>query len=126
MSNYSNRKIATFQERFAQLCDENSGSLTRLAEALHVSKQTVSAWRLGTRSPKQPTIVAISDYFNINIEWLMGFDVERNRKKKERPIIIPDSITFRKIAEEMSPNDYEMIMEVFERTYKRMQEEGKA
>ena len=126
MPNYSNRKIATFQERFAQLCDENSGSLTRLAEALHVSKQTVSAWRLGTRSPKQPTIVAISDYFNINIEWLMGFDVERNRKKKERPIIIPDSITFRKIAEEMSPNDYEMIMEVFERTYKRMQEEGKA
>lgn len=125
MPNYSNKKISTFRERFAQLCDENSGSLTRLAEALHVSKQTVSAWRLGTRSPKQPTIVAISDYFNITIEWLMGFDVERNRKKKERPIIIPDSITFRRIAEEMSPNDYEMIMEVFERTYKKMQEEGK-
>lgn len=125
MQKYSNKKVATFQERFEQLCDENSGTLTKLAESLHVSKQTVSAWKNGTRSPKRPTIVAISDYFNITIEWLMGFDVERNRKKKERPVIIPDSITFRQIAEEMSPEDYEMIMEVFERTYKKMKEEGK-
>ena len=94
MKEYTNKKVATFQERFALLCDENSGTLTKLAESLHVSKQTVSAWKNGTRSPKQPTIVAISDYFNITIEWLMGFDVERNRKKKERPVIITDSITF--------------------------------
>ena len=125
MKEYTNKKVATFQERFALLCDENSGTLTKLAESLHVSKQTVSAWKNGTRSPKQPTIVAISDYFNITIEWLMGFDVERNRKKKERPVIIPDSITFRQIVEEMSPTDYETVMEAFERTYKKMKEEGK-
>ena len=40
------------------------------------------------------------------------------------PIVIPDSEKFRKVMEYMSPDDYEMVMSAFERTYKKMQEMG--
>lgn len=82
-SNYTRKKIYTFRERFCQLCDENPMSDIALAEKLHVSKQTISAWRNGTRSPKQPTIIAISNYFNVSVEWIMGFDVERREQNEE-------------------------------------------
>lgn len=77
MKQYSKQKIATFRERFVELCDGSSMSDTALANALHVSKQTISAWKNGTRSPKEPTIIAIANYFNVCIEWIMGFDVPR-------------------------------------------------
>ena len=125
MKERSGMKISTFKERFAMLCEENSGSLTTLADALHVSKQTVSAWRNGTRSPKQPTIIGIAEHFGISIEWLMGFDVERISKKKEqKKIVVPDSDLFRKMIFAMSPSDYETMMQIFERTERKLKERG--
>lgn len=124
MKTYTNLKVATFQERFSQLCEENSGSLTTLAELLHVSKQTVSAWKCGTRSPKQPTIVAIADHFNITIEWLMGFDVERNRKRNDKQIVICDSKLFLKIMDELKSDEYYTVMEIFTNAEHRLRERG--
>ena len=75
MKEYSRLKITTFRERFSDLCESNPMSDTALAEKLHVSKQTVSAWRNGTRSPKEPTVIAIANHFGVNVAWLLGFDV---------------------------------------------------
>jgi transcriptional regulator with XRE-family HTH domain len=72
------QKVSTFRERFRTLCSENPSSDSRLAEQLHVSKQTISAWKSGARSPKDPTISAIAQFFNVNVKWLMGFDVPRD------------------------------------------------
>ena len=77
MENYSNQKIATFQERFAELCESNPSNDTALANALHVSKQTVSAWKTGIRSPRKPIVIDIANYFRVSVEWLMGFDVKK-------------------------------------------------
>ena len=71
------RKVSTFSERFRTLCNENPSSDSKLAEKLHISKQTVSAWKSGVRSPRVPTIDAIASFFNVNLDWLMGFDVDR-------------------------------------------------
>lgn len=74
-------KVSTFRERFIDLCNSESISDSRLAEKLGVSKQTVSAWKSGTRSPKEPTIIAIASYFHVNVRWLMGFNVEKGERK---------------------------------------------
>lgn len=66
-----------FNERLSVLLDEYNGNDSDIAKGLHVSKQTVSAWRSGSRSPKAPTVEAIARFFNVNIPWLMGMDVER-------------------------------------------------
>lgn len=70
-------KVTDFRNRFGVLCSENEKPITDLAKELHVSYQTISAWRLGTRSPKEPTIIAIAHHFGIQPLWLMGFDCPR-------------------------------------------------
>lgn len=64
--------MADFTSRFNELTARHVGNDTDLGAALGVSKQTISAWRTGTRSPKKPHIVAIAKYFNVGIPWLMG------------------------------------------------------
>ena len=77
MENYTNKKISTFQERFAELCESNPANDTALANELNVSKQTISAWKNGSRSPRRPIILSIADYFRVSVEWLMGYDVKK-------------------------------------------------
>ena len=74
---YTNTKVTTFKERFSDLCAESYMTDSRIADGLKVSKQTISAWKTGTRSPKEPTIITISQFFHVSIAWLMGFDVPK-------------------------------------------------
>lgn len=74
--------MSNFVDRFTQLTKDFAKDYDKtdadIAALLGVSKQTVSAWKNGTRSPKKPTIVAIANRMNVSIEWLMGLDVPRN------------------------------------------------
>lgn len=89
-----------------------------------MSNQTLSAWRNGTRSPKAPTVIAIAEYFNVDVRWLMGFDVERGSKKGQRKVVVPDSDLFRKLIFAMTPSDYETMMKILERTERKLKERG--
>ena len=71
--------IENFSIRFGRLVDEYRGSATDLAKGLQVSKQTISAWRSGARSPKTPMVEAIARFFDVSIPWLMGLDCPRGR-----------------------------------------------
>lgn len=78
-------KVSTFTERFNELvADLAAHGIQRaeVAKRLGVSKQTISAWVTGERSPKRPTIVAIAKTYDVSIAWLHGFDVP---KKAQTP-----------------------------------------
>lgn len=117
-------KIATSQERLNELFDSDPRNDTAIANYLDVSKQTVSMWRNGTRSPKKTKLIEISKKFNVSIEWLMGFDVPREYKIGERAVVIPDTDLFNKVLTRMQKEDYEMVIEAFERTLRKMKENG--
>jgi len=118
-------KVTTFQQRFSDLFEESEKTIMTLAKELHVSNQTVSAWKTGARSPKEPTIIAIAKHFGVSVEWLMGFDVDKEQpKEQDRKIVIPDSELFKKITEHMSYDDYQTVMAIYSKTYERMKEEG--
>ena len=68
-------KEATNQERLNELFDADPRSDNAIAQSLGVSKQTISAWRNGTRSPKRSMIAKIAEYYNCSIEWLFGWDM---------------------------------------------------
>ena len=118
---FTGKKVSTFQERFSQLVDESGKSLLKLSKELHISNQALSTWRTGIRSPKEPTIISVANYFGVNVQWLMGFDVV---KKANRHIIISNSEMFRKIIMHMEPEDYETVMRIFEKTETKMKENG--
>ena len=87
------QKIKTFRERFNELCESSGKTNTELAKDLGVSNQTISAWKTGTRSPKEPAIVAIANYFRVNVRWLMGFDIEKEIPSNASNHYIEDSIS---------------------------------
>ena len=116
-------KVATNQERLVELFDSDPKNDSGIAAELGVSKQTISAWRSGFRSPKKPMLIKIAELYNVSIEWLMGFDVERNYTPRQLPIIVPSNEEFIRIVQHMTTEDYETVMTIFERTYKAMKAE---
>ena len=94
-----------------------------LAEYVGAKTTTVSGWTRGISYPRADAMEKIAMFFGVPTSRLVG-----DRNDSNEPggrIIIPDTITFRQIVGEMNPDDYEIVMEAFERTYKRMKEEGK-
>ena len=78
---YTNQLESNFKDRLITLCTESNLTDGEIAKGLGISKQTLSAWKCGTRSPKAPTIETVARYFNVAIEWLMGFDVPKTNEK---------------------------------------------
>lgn len=117
-------KIATNQERLNELFDSDPKNDTAIATDLGVSRQTISAWRKGIRSPKKQMLIKMSEKYNVNIEWLMGFDVDRTQAA-DRTIVVPNTERFVKLVHYMPTEDYVMVMEAFERAERRLKEEEK-
>lgn len=61
-----------FATRFKKLKQESGLSAAKLGTALGLSQQTVSTLENGTRSPSFEVLIAISDYFNVSIDYLCG------------------------------------------------------
>ena len=72
---------STFQERFTTLLEESKANgidQQRVANALKVSKQTLTSWKSGARSPRRPMLLQIAAYFNVSPLWLEGLRTERD------------------------------------------------
>ena len=87
-------KIATNQDRLCELFDIDPRTDSAIADALDVSKQTISAWRAGIRSPKKPMLLKLCRMYNVTLDWLMGYDEEniepaellKNEQENYRPL----------------------------------------
>lgn len=106
--------VSSFNERFNALCDGSRYNDTELAKELHVSKQTLSAWRSGIRSPKQPTIIMIAQYFNVSVEWLMGFDVDATKKPAINDGLTESQIKLIEFAKTVPEDKAAMILRVIQ------------
>ena len=71
------KKVATFRERFTELIESSPKSRTEIALDVGVAKQTISAWLTGQNSPRLPVVVALAEYFGVDVRWLNGFDVPK-------------------------------------------------
>ena len=67
--------MSSFQDRFNELLQRTGIDASTLAANLDVSKQTISAWKTGVRSPKRPVLKVIAKYFDVSLPWLCGLDV---------------------------------------------------
>lgn len=69
-------KISTFQNRFVNLLNNSGKTDAVIADELGVSRQALSSWRNGHRSPTRSMIEHIADSFHVDVSWLMGYDSE--------------------------------------------------
>lgn len=64
--------MATFAERVRALRKEHKMSQDDLAEAMHVSKFSISAWERGLRKPEFSTLTDLSELFDVSLYYLLG------------------------------------------------------
>jgi len=64
--------MATFAERVRALRKEHKMSQDDLAETMHVSKFSISAWERGLRKPEFSTLTDLSELFDVSMYYLLG------------------------------------------------------
>lgn len=74
--------VSNFRDRFTELIESSPKSPTVIAQEFGVAKQTISAWKTGQSSPRLPVTTALAEYFGVNIDWLLGYDVPKYVEKK--------------------------------------------
>lgn len=74
--------MATFKDMLKYLRRRENLSQLELAEKLGVSKSTISMYEVGKREPDFETLEMIADFFNVDMNFLLGkYDSENDMAK---------------------------------------------
>ena len=60
-----------FAEKLLGLRTQSGYSQEALAEKLNVSRQAISKWEIGTTLPETEKVIAISDFFEVSLDYLL-------------------------------------------------------
>lgn len=63
-----------FKDRLKELRTMRGLSQVELADKLEVSKSTIGAYETGDRSPSREGLEQIADFFNVDMDYLLGRD----------------------------------------------------
>ena len=66
-------------EKLYTLRKKSGLSQEQLAEQLNVSRQAISKWESGASIPESDKLIAISNYFNVSLDYLMKEDNEQSK-----------------------------------------------
>lgn len=64
--------MSNFQTRFKQLRLDANLTQVELAKELGISRSTVGMYETGERNPDSDTLELIADYFNVDLDFLLG------------------------------------------------------
>lgn len=70
--------MSAFSENLRQLRKEKGLSLEQLANYIGVSKSSINMYERGEREPSFETTEAIADFFNVNLDFLLGREEQKN------------------------------------------------
>lgn len=69
-----------FCTRLRQLRQSKNLTIIELGNELNVSKQTISHWENGDRLPAINVFVALADYFDVSLDYLVGRSDDPTRR----------------------------------------------
>lgn len=102
-------KISSFSERLSLALSYRNMSSTELAKKIGMSKQAISTYATGLRSPKLPVARLIAETLEINDLWLMGYDVPVEINK---PIVRKDDELILELFKQLGDEDRKKILEI--------------
>ena len=82
------KKVATFQQRFVQAMEIRGMRQVDVANRSGLDKAQISQYKTGKYEPMQDALHKLADALNVNVSWLMGYDVpmEIDRKRLEQEV----------------------------------------
>lgn len=112
-----------FSQRLRQVLSDKKMTASELSRLSGVGKSDISNYLNCRYLPKQDKVYMLAKALEVNPGWLMT-GVEQTSDLSRVPVIVPNSEEFLKIAQAMSPDDYETVMKIFEKTYQKLKERG--
>ena len=97
--------MGNFQSVLKSLRKSNNLTQEDLAKALKVSRSTIGMYENGSREPDYETLEAIADYFNVDIDYLLG------RTLKTTKIMKPTTIAAHFDGDEYTEEELNKIKE---------------
>jgi transcriptional regulator with XRE-family HTH domain len=62
-----------FAQRLKQLCTNKNISMQKLADEIGLkNKGTIGQFETGITAPSSETLIALADYFNVSLDYLVG------------------------------------------------------
>lgn len=95
--------MAQFDKILKLLRNEKNMSQQELAEALGISKSSINMYERGERQPNFEVLETIADFFNVDIDYLLG------RTNKTTKIINPNTIAAHFDGDEYTPEELDEI-----------------
>lgn len=85
-----------FHERLYEIRKNAGMTQSELAEKLDVSRQAISRWEMGTAKPEFENLIAISNIFDVSIDYLLKgsetvHDVTAQRDEEPEPAEDPNT-----------------------------------
>ena len=64
--------VIQFNKRLKFLREDSGLSQSELAKLIQISKSSINMYERGEREPKFETLEIIADYFNVDMDYLLG------------------------------------------------------
>ena len=95
--------MAQFDKILKLLRNEKNMYQQELADALGISKSSINMYERGERQPNFEVLETIADFFNVDIDYLLG------RTNKTTKIINPNTIAAHFDGDEYTPEELDEI-----------------
>jgi len=79
-----------------------------VADKLNVSRQTISNWEVGKSYPDTPTLIEISNFYNLSLDYMLKGDlnfmkkIEKDTKQLDRYKTFMKTIKLKRLSENFS------------------------
>lgn len=94
--------MGNFQNIFKRLRSSSGLTQAEMAEKLRISRSTIGMYETGAREPDFETLEKIADFFNVDIDYLLG--------RTDKTTLLPESVNHYYLNDETR----EIAQEVFE------------
>ena len=113
--------MSNFADRLRESIEKKGITAAELSRQSGVGKNLISYYLSEKCLPKQDKVFLLAKALGVDPGWLMT-GVEQ--KHETCPVVLLNSELFIKIWDHMPDEDCKIVTEIFNRTQKRMQEEG--
>ncbi len=97
-----------FSEIFSALLSERGVTPLKVAKDISVPKSIVYEWKSGKREPSVESMVKLSEYFSVSLDYLTGRTDSNNDDENELIVML-------RAAREISPHDHDELVEGFKK-----------
>lgn len=100
--------MAKFKERLLQAMELREMKQVDLVQATGLSKPSINQYVKGVYEPKQQALYKIAHALNVNVAWLMGYDVEME-SSNSKSTSIDNLVSKNKITPSLTLDEWEHI-----------------